>query len=157
MNTVQDIMTSTVLSVRDDWSPETLSQFFFDNQISGAPVIDEGDNLVGVVSLNDLARNDTAPATDTRDQAVHDYYDLGKITPEISREDLELLAIESESITTVKDIMTSLVFEVTQDTSIQEAAEMMLKGHIHRLLVTNDKKLVGIVTTMDMLKTIVGR
>lgn len=157
MDTVQDIMTTDVLSVRDDWSPETLSQFFFDKQISGAPVVDEDDNLIGVVSLNDLARNDTAPPTDTRDTAVHDYYDLGRVVPEISREDLELLAIESQSITTVKDIMTSLVFEVTQDTPIQEAAEMMLKGHIHRLLVTNDKKLVGIVTTMDMLKTVVDR
>ncbi|MDH3712230.1 MAG: CBS domain-containing protein [Gammaproteobacteria bacterium] len=156
MDTVQDIMTTSVLSVRDDWSPETLSQFFFDKQISGAPVIDEDENLVGVVSLNDLARNDTAPATDSRESSGHDYYEHSKLVQGISREDLELLAIESESITTVRDIMTSLVFEVTQDTSIQEAAEMMLKGHIHRLLVTNEKKLVGIVTTMDMLKTVVS-
>jgi len=30
----------------------------------------------------------------------------------------------------------------------------MLKGHIHRVMVTRDKKLVGIVTTMDMLKIV---
>ena len=154
MDTVKDIMTTDVLSVKDDWSPETLSQFFFDNQVSGAPVINKDGNLVGVVSLTDLARNNTVPATDSRESTVHDYYHDSKMIHNISQEDLELLEVESESIITVKDIMTPVVFEVSPDTSIHKAAEMMLKGRIHRVLVTRDKKLAGIVTTMDMLKVI---
>lgn len=156
METVKDIMTTDVFSVSDDWSPESLSQFLFDKQVSGAPVVDKNGNLVGVVSLSDLVRNNTAPATDTRENAVHDFYHEATTIPGISQEDLELLEIESESIVTVKDLMTPLVFWVTQNTPIREAAEMMLKGHIHRVLVTEDNKLVGIVTTMDMLKAIVG-
>ena len=155
MDTVKDIMTNEVLSVRADWSPETLSQFFFDNQISGAPVINNDGNLVGVVSLSDLARNNTAPPTDTRESTVHDYYHDTKMIQSISQEDMELLKVESESIVTVKDLMTPVVFEVTPDTSVQKAAEMMLKGRIHRVLVTENKKPQGIVTTMDMLKVIV--
>ena len=54
METVKDIMTTDVFSVSDDWSPESLSQFFFDKQVSGAPVIDKHGNLVGVVSLSFL-------------------------------------------------------------------------------------------------------
>lgn len=149
-------MTTDVFSVADDWSPDSLSQFLFDRQVSGAPVIDKDGTLVGVVSLSDLARNNTAPATDTRETVVHDFYHEATSIQGISQEDLELLEIESESIVTIKDIMTPLMFEVTQDTPIQEAAEMMLKGHIHRVLVTDNKKLVGIVTTMDMLKVVVG-
>ena len=148
-------MTTQVLSVNDDWSPETLSQFFFDHQVSGAPVINRDGNLVGVVSLSDLARNNTAPPTDTRENNAHDYYHYSKVMDSISREDLELLSIESESMITIKDIMTPVIFQVSPQTSVQQAAEMMLKGHIHRVLVTDNKKLCGIVSTMDMLKVIV--
>ena len=155
METVNDIMTTDVLSVRDDWSPDTLSQFFFDNQVSGAPVINKDGNLVGVVSLTDLARSNTAPATSSRESNYHDYYHDSKMIHSISQEDLELLEVESESMITVKDIMTPVVFEVSLDTSIHKAAEMMLKGRIHRVLVTDNKKPIGIVTTMDMLKVIV--
>lgn len=154
METVNDIMTTNVLSVSDEWSPETLSQFFFDNQVSGAPVVNKSGTLVGVVSLTDLARNNTAPSTDSRESTVHDYYHDTKTIYGISQEDLELLHIEAETMTTVKDLMTSVVFSVSPDTSIQKAAETMLKGRIHRLLVTENKKLTGIVTTMDMLKVI---
>jgi len=30
----------------------------------------------------------------------------------------------------------------------------MLKGNIHRVFVTRDSKLIGVVTTLDMLKVI---
>ncbi|WP_455222444.1 CBS domain-containing protein [Kaarinaea lacus] len=153
MKTVKDIMTTNVQSVRDDWSLETLSQFFFDKQISGAPVVDTNDNLVGVVSLSDLARNNTLPAF-RREDSGHDYYQHTRSVGGISEEDLSRLKIESESMVTVKDIMTPMVFELNEDTTVQKAAETMLKGHIHRVMITRDKKLSGIVTTMDMLKVI---
>ncbi|WP_455365517.1 CBS domain-containing protein [Kaarinaea lacus] len=155
MKTVKDIMTTNVQSVKDDWSLETLSQFFFDKQISGAPVVDTNDKLVGVVSLSDLTRNHTLPVFHSEDSG-HDYYQHTRSVSGISEEDLSRLKLETQSMVTVKDIMTPMVFEITEDTSIEKVAETMLKGHIHRVMVTRDKKLVGIVTTMDMLKTIIN-
>lgn len=154
MKTVSEIMTMDVHSVRDDWSLDMLSQFFFDKQISGAPVVDGNDKLIGVVSLSDVARHNTVPVSDSREDTVHDYYHDSKFSA-ISREDMELLNLESESITLVKDVMTPLVYHVTQDASIHSTAQTMLRGHIHRVLVTNGTKLIGIVSTMDMLKVIV--
>ena len=153
MKTVKDIMTTNVQSVRDDWSLETLSQFFFDKQISGAPVVDSKDKLVGVVSLSDLARNNTLPALHGGESG-HAYYQQTRSISGISEEDLSRLRIETESTVSVKDIMTPMVFELNEDTSVEKAAETMLKGHIHRVMITRDKKLTGIVTTMDMLKII---
>jgi CBS domain-containing protein len=43
---------------------------------------------------------------------------------------------------------------VDRDTSLQEIAETMLKGRIHRVFVTEDDKLTGIVTALDMLQVI---
>jgi predicted transcriptional regulator len=147
-------MTQDVWKVNADWSLEALSQFFFDKRVSGAPVVDRDDNLLGVVSITDLARSNTLSPTAGHD--AHDYYLDTRIHSGISQEDLALLRVESESAVTVEDIMTPMIFEVEQDTNVEEAARMMLKGHIHRVFVTRDKKVVGIVTTMDMLKVIGG-
>ncbi|MGD8559350.1 MAG: CBS domain-containing protein [Gammaproteobacteria bacterium] len=155
MKTISEIMTTDVYRAQADWSLDTLSQFFFDKQVSGAPVVDNGDQLVGVVSLTDMARNTTVPVIGSSDTERHNYYHDMKFAG-ISREDMELLKAESESITVVKDIMTPLVYDVPRDATIMDTAQLMLKGHIHRVLVTNNKKLVGIVTTMDMLKVIVN-
>ncbi len=152
MKTVQDIMTNEVWSVQADWSLETLSQFFFDKHVSGAPVVDKNSKLLGVVSITDLARSSTLSPTATHE--THDYYLDTRIHSGISQDDLAMLRVESESAVTIKDIMTPMIFEVEEDTSVEEAAKMMLKGRIHRLFVTRDKKVVGVVSTMDMLKVI---
>ena len=54
--TVSDVMQREVLAAADDWSLEQLADFLVDNSISGAPVTGEGDELVGVVSLTDIVR-----------------------------------------------------------------------------------------------------
>ena len=54
----------------------------------------------------------------------------------------------------MRDIMTPMLFKVDEDTSLKEVADMMIGGRVHRLFVTHKQKVVGIVTTMDMLKVI---
>jgi len=54
----------------------------------------------------------------------------------------------------VRDIMTPMIFSVSENTSVQEVADVMLKRRIHRVFVTRDGKLAGIVTALDMLKVI---
>ena len=51
----------------------------------------------------------------------------------------------------VKDIMTPTVFSVGEDATVAEIASVMLRGHLHRLLVTRDERPVGIVSTSDLL------
>jgi CBS domain-containing protein len=59
-----------------------------------------------------------------------------------------------ESSAQVRDIMTPMIFKVEEDTSVQEVAETMLRGRIHRVFVTRDSTLTGIVTALDMLQVI---
>ena len=51
----------------------------------------------------------------------------------------------------VGEIMTPTVFSVGEDASVSEIASLMLRGHLHRLLVTRDERPVGIVSTSDLL------
>jgi CBS domain-containing protein len=50
--------------------------------------------------------------------------------------------------------MTPMIFQVTEDTPVQQVADMMIKNRIHRIFVTRDEKVVGIISTPDMLKVI---
>ncbi|MGH7495293.1 MAG: CBS domain-containing protein [bacterium] len=45
-------------------------------------------------------------------------------------------------------------FTADENTPIQEVADTMLGGRIHRLMVTRNDKIIGIISTMDMLKII---
>lgn len=61
--------------------------------------------------------------------------------------DLELLGEEL----VVEDIMTPKVVSVSEDATVPEIAALMLKEHLHRLLVTHDGEPRGIISTSDLL------
>ena len=150
--TVKDIMTSQVQTVRDAWTIKKLAEFFFENCVSGAPVLDEDGKLLGVVSVTDLVRFDSQHKDETEPKS-HDVY-THHLERQFAQEEIAAFQIEDATTTTVHDIMTPMVFDVEESTTIQQAADIMVKGHIHRVFVTNNKKVVGVVSALDMLKVI---
>ena len=152
ITTVKDIMTSQVQTVRDAWSIKQLAEFFFENNVSGAPVLDEYGKLLGVVSVTDLVRFDSQHNEETQTN-THDVY-THHLEKHFAKEEIAAFQIEDATSTTVHDIMTPMVFDVDESTTIQQAADIMVKGHIHRVFVTNNKKVVGVVSALDMLKVL---
>ena len=55
----------------------------------------------------------------------------------------------------VADIMTPTVYSVDEEALVSEIASLMLDQHLHRVLVTRGEKVVGIVTTSDLLGLLV--
>lgn len=152
--TAGDVMNRQVLSVRVDLSVSELAAFFVEKQITGAPVVDRDGKLVGVVSLMDIAENraESSSLVPERDAArwhmrTHDDgTDLGELRG-LHLEEVDLC---------VGDIMTPTVYTVPSNTPVSRVAATMLAGRIHRLLVTEGEGVVGIVTTMDLLKLLSG-
>jgi CBS domain-containing protein len=151
--TVSDIMRSEVLSAGVDWSLETLADFLVDNSISGAPVTTQDGELVGVVSLTDIVRQSSMSNSHSDSGNTHDVY-LYELESHMSRDEIRVFHAQEDSTVRVSDIMTPMIFRVDPDTSLQEIAETMLKGRIHRVFVTEDGRLTGIVTALDMLQVI---
>lgn len=151
--TAKDVMNPHIISVPADWTIEELAQFFVDKAITGAPVADENGKLIGVVSTTDIARHDGLAETRMRADEPHDYY-LHGWEGRLAPEELHSFHIEQPPQGTVREIMTPMVFKVDADTTVQEIADTMITGRIHRLLVTSHGKIIGIVTTMDLLKAI---
>jgi CBS domain-containing protein len=149
----KDLMNTELLTVPDDMTVAELAQFLVENEVSGVPVEDASGRLVGVVSLSDIARSLTG-----RDEAVlthpgSDYY-LQSWEDRFNAEDIAGLRI-AESAETVGEIMTPSVLAVDEEMPIGKVAAKMIDARIHRLLVTRDHKVVGILSTTDLLGLLV--
>lgn len=145
-----EIMTPSVKAVPQSWTMDRLARFLTDNEITGSPVIDDDGEIVGIATLKDItefrwssSRSDPADAN---------------LTPEEEQEAKRLRMIIFEEMgkvpVEVRDIMTPSLLCVDELTPVREIANVMMKEHLHRIFVTQNKKITGIITTYDMLKLI---
>jgi CBS domain-containing protein len=153
--TAKDVMNPSVLTVRDDLTVQELAAFLVENEITGAPVINERGKLVGVVSAMDIAENaaegaDFVPAGESGGAIPQDVKD------HINPGDLRRMHVENAGLQ-VREIMTPTLYTIPEDTPISKVAQTMISGRIHRLLVTRRGRMVGIVTTLDLLKLLVRK
>jgi CBS domain-containing protein len=147
--TAGDVMNPNVLTVQEDMTVEELANFLIENEISGAPVEDGTGRLTGVVSVTDLALSVAKGVDLSLDQSNPDFFVREWGAP-LTRDDVEELQFGEGEIQ-VRDIMTPAVYSVDEETPIPEVAETLVNSHIHRLVVTREERIVGIVTTSDLL------
>ncbi len=151
--TVKEIMNSPVLSVREDWTIEELTEYLIANNVSGAPVESTSGEVVGVVSMTDIVRYVNFPVKEQEAHDVHEYF-FSSIGRQYALEELQAFRLDSDTDITVKDLMTDMVFAVDENATVQDAADVMIRGNIHRLLVTRENQVVGIVAALDLVRLV---
>ncbi|MGM0571734.1 HPP family protein [Marinobacter sp.] len=149
----RDIMTPSVKAVPASWTMDRLARFLTENEITGSPVVDDHGDIVGIATLKDIA--EFRWSSDRKPRA------WARLTPEEQKEVRRLRMAILEEMTRlpveVRDIMTPQVFSVDESTPVRDIADIMMGEHLHRIFVTKDKKITGIITTYDMLKLISDR
>ncbi len=140
---VSDQMSRDVFAVAKDTSIDTVSRLLVENGISGAPVISETGVPIGVVTLADLA-NASREGSDKR--GSHTFYVLHDASVE------ELTYFEPASTGRVEDVMSDSVLSIDSSAALKDAGLMLVEHGVHRLLVIDEGKLVGIVSTLDVLR-----
>jgi CBS domain-containing protein len=143
-----DIMNRNIIAVREDMPATELASLLTEEQISGVPVLDATGKLVGVVSMTDLAEmdRDAVEQISGTGDPLRPVRDFGEA---VDAEGVRLRIRDSGL--RVRDIMTPTAFTIPADTPIPQVARTMVAGRVHRLLVTRDERVVGIVTTLDLL------
>jgi acetoin utilization protein AcuB len=129
---VGEIMSQPVLTANQEWSINTALHLMHQHDIHRLPVIDEQENLVGIVSESDLLR--VLPLSATNLSVLEQTYIFNKLT--------------------VAKIMAREVITINEDTSIQTAARIMVENKIGGLPVVrgDQHKVVGIITETDIFK-----
>lgn len=149
----KDIMTTDVLVASAEWSLERLTEFFVENSISGAPVTSEDGKLIGVVSLTDIVVKGAMQARNFQSEGPHEYY-LKELERQYGRQEMGSFQVVDEPLVIVREIMTPMIFKVNEDTVVKKVADIMIRNRIHRVFVTREEELVGVIATPDMLKII---
>ena len=154
--TVRDIMETDVVTVRPDLPIKRLMEVLEENQITGAPVVDDEENVVGVVSTTDVMRRaaEEEEESDVRTGAGEEgesgyFYAGGRggflpaLPPGLPKTRL--------GTRPVRDVMTRATFSVRPDATLPEAARFLHQARIHRALVFDGSRLLGLVTTMGIV------
>ena len=140
MNTaVRDVMTTRVVSVRQDVSFREMARGLRENHVSAFPVLDDDGKVIGVVSEADLLTK----------QALAGGYDgmPGMITGLLRRREQG----KARGIT-AGDLMTGPAVTAVPEDTVQDAARLMSKRKVKRLPVVDAAgRLAGIVSRADVL------
>ena len=140
-----EIMSSRVYTIRSDATVVDAANVMLDHNISALPVVNDRDNLVGIMSHSDFF------LTPIRDPGMHGtVFELfGNVF--VNRDNIgNLHTVLSRTL--VSDVMSTPVVTVKEDTSIEEIVRIMHQRRLKRLPVVRDNKLVGIITRHDFVR-----
>jgi CBS domain-containing protein len=141
-------MKRNVVTVTETMDPREAAKIFVAEGITGAPVVDELDTLVGVISQSDLVEYELA--TERQFTVEAPFYRRPYDDALDPRRGFQVKKLPAD---TVKDVMTPFLVTIDEDTALREVAARMVKFGIHRLIVVDaNQHLRGIVTSMDVLR-----
>ena len=175
---IRDVMTRDVLTVTPETTLREAADLFSRRHVSGAPVV-VGEKVVGVVSSTDLLEfmasssgvptrseepreveePDTLPGWDADDALPPAAY-FSALWTDVSAEPAERFADtrspEWDTLAehTVDEVMTRTVCSLAPHLPVTAAADYMKRAEVHRLLVLDGERLVGIVTASDVMRAV---
>lgn len=142
-----DIMTLGAATVRPDTAVLTAAQLMLHHGISGLPVIDDDERLVGMVTERDLLRRAETGTEQERPRWLTFLMD-----PAARAEDY----VRSHG-RKVSDVMTRDPESVAPDTPLADVVALMERRGFKRLPVVRDGKVIGIVSRTNFLRVLAQR
>ncbi|MBL0143788.1 MAG: CBS domain-containing protein [Betaproteobacteria bacterium] len=135
---VRDVMTKDVVSVHKGSALTAAATLMVQKKVSGVPVLDERERLVGVLTEADFLSSmnlDQSAVTDALETVVR---------KRRARKDMG---------TIVDDIMTTSPITIREDDTLRTAVTLMDTNRIKRLIVTDGERTVrGVVSRADLIR-----
>ena len=158
MITVEDAMEKNVIRFKDVDTISYVSSILREKKISGAPIANDDNKIIGIVSEGDIMRliEVHSPNLNLILPAPFDIIEL----PVRMRLELDELAegVAKAASVLVGEIMTKEVIKIRGDLSISDAAELMDRHNVNRLPVVDENdKLTGIITRGDIIGSLVKK
>jgi len=151
----RDAMSAPLVTLHVNDTMDHAAALFLDNGISGAPVLDDGGRAVGVLSKTDIVRYEREHVAVDQPQDVREAMrTLDSL--EVIAQSRGFHAVTPED--RVGQWMTPKVFAVDEDAPLAEVARRAAEWKMHRVFVRGKgRKLVGVITTFDLMKRLYER
>lgn len=138
---VDEVMTRQVIAVHPETPLKEVARLLVEHRIGGVPVVDEDNKVLGVVSESDFAIKE-------RGGGHIPHARFGWLFDEAGRDAARIVAARSAG-----EAMSAPVVTIEGPlASVREAAITMVEHNINRLPVTEDGRLIGIVTRGDLVQ-----
>ncbi len=141
----KDIMTKDVITVKRDHTVNQVIEILMNKNISGVPVVNDEDQVIGIVTEGDLIYR-SKKLEIPRYFTILDSYIFLDNTKKMEEQIRKMVGYR------VEDIMTKDVIVVNEEDTLEEIATIMTKKSVNRVPVVADDRLVGIVTRRDIIR-----
>lgn len=140
------IMTKEVITVKPADEVEKAARLLLEHKISGLPVVDEENRVVGMISEGDLVIREKEVKAPAFSEVLG-----GVIFLESQKRFFEEL--KKTIALTVEELMSRRIFTVDEEATLEEVATIMSKKGVNRVpVVDGDNRLLGIITRQDIIR-----
>jgi CBS domain-containing protein len=143
----RDVMTTDVVSVGPETPTRAVAKLLVGKKISAVPVVDATGAAIGMATEKDLLRREIDRRAPSRVWWLEMLAEGEDLAPTF----LDYLKASDRP---VREIMSSPVVAVAEDTPVQTVAELLQKHHIKRVPVLRNGRVVGIVSRADLVRAL---
>ena len=144
----KEIMTKDVLIVREDTTIDEVCKLFVDKNISGVPVVNQYDKLVGVISEGDLVYKQKPVKPP---MFINLFDGIFPVDRREFQEDMKRIAAYK-----VGDLMSKPPIYAYEDTPLSDIATLIVERKVNRVPIVNEvQEVVGIITRHDLVRGMV--
>ncbi|MBM9513408.1 CBS domain-containing protein [Desulfogranum marinum] len=143
----KDIMSHEVIVVNESDSVRELAVTLITHKINGVPVVDDTNQVVGVVTESDLIFQNKKVHIPTAVAILDSFLFLERP----NKMEAEMKKIAGSQ---VSDICSYEIVSVTPETPLDELATLMAEKKVHTLPVLEKGELVGVIGQTDIIRTI---
>jgi CBS domain-containing membrane protein len=146
---ISEIMTQPVHVIPPDTRMSEAAHILITRRISGLPIVNEEQKLIGILTEADFLRDLGVPFLHPSQNLWQTLESLFSQTPAHITND------RADDL--VKNHMTSDVITIQPDKDVHTALDLMKQHLVKRLLVCEDSKVVGVVTRSDLIRLFFAR
>jgi CBS domain-containing protein len=161
----REIMQTDVVTLHCDMPIRSAVETLEEYSISGAPVVDEAENLVGVLSSTDILKSESAheDAEGLETFRSSRYYRVDPLEElvELERDEEDELTFSREDYVskalgreTVADWMTPKIISVGPEASLGDVCTLMVREGVHRVFVVEGQRLLGVISSFDVVRSL---
>ncbi len=145
----KDVMIKNVIFIKKEDKLEEIISVLMQNHVSGVPVIDKNNHLVGMVTEKDLVTKEEGLNISSYMEFMASILFIdGKLLRNVNKKKIETL--------TAADVMSTPVYSVHLEATIEEIVSLMMNRHINRIpVIDKENKLVGIIGRNDLLPILI--
>jgi len=136
-------MNTDVYTIQVDKRVFDLLELFDEKKVSGVPVVDNDNTLVGIITIGDVLSRIHKPLP---------LFDVMTFIAVLDTEAIIMGEIYGVLEKPVSELMTRKVITVTEDTGFADVAKLLSRHKFKKLPVVDGKRLVGVVSRGEIVR-----